>query len=209
LPRSLRESWRQEWLAELWHYWQVLRSRDERRLPSVLPLYRFCLGCWRDAWSQLALYDYRRIDPPLLLRSPYFCLALLSAGVVCLGIFSSNFATLRTVLSELPYQHGPDLALVSRTGRLQAIRHGIPQKLADSWLAESKLIQTMAACSLVHSTPAVLAGRKRTLSVLQATPNLLTVLGQPVPPEVRRRIERGEPVAFLSGSPQEKEIYVR
>jgi len=131
---------------------------------------------------------------------------VLSAGVVFLALGSGFFAATRTIVSTLPYKNGSRLALVSRTGRLEAIRRGIPANLASLWLRDSKLMEAMAECSFTRLAGAAIGQRAFEVSSLQATGNLLDVIGEPVPPEVQKRIAADEPVALLSYTFWQREL---
>ena len=119
------------------------------------PVYLSAAGCFRDVWSQLVIDDERWTGIRMQIRTPAFCAVVLIAGLVCLARGSGYFRATRTILSTLPYQNGPRLAVVSRTGRLEAIRNGIPKELAASWLRDSKLLEAMGTCSLSHLSKAI------------------------------------------------------
>ena len=207
VPLARRDEWVQEWWAELWHRRQALVQQGEWRARTAVQLYLNCLGAFRDAWAQLTQDTERWTSFQMQVRSPVFCGTLLGLSLACLFVVTGYFPATRTILSELPFSNGPRLALVSRTGRLEAIRGGIPRKLADSWLQNSKILEAMAACSSIHSIHGLIGKHVLTASSLQGTANLLDVIGQPISPQVQQSLQAGDSVAFLSFSFWQGELH--
>ena len=193
LPANEREDWRQEWISELWHRWQEIHSRDEGRFSAALVMYRSVIGCFPDAWWLAKSDEERWIGVRMVTRTPTFCLALLSLAVLLTGIASGDFRATRAILTTLPYTSGPRIALVSRTGRLAGIRKGIPVELAGWWLQDGRLVEDMAVCLVADGVSTQLQQRLYRATYLEASANLLNVIGQPVPADVEGRIASGAP----------------
>jgi hypothetical protein len=198
IPAGRREDWRQEWLSELWYRWHALSSQGAWNAQAALHLYLCGFGCFRDAWCENRFDEERWAGLRAQMRAPSFCAALLGLGLIGVALFSGCFPTTRTILANLPYKNGDRVAFVSRTGRLEGIRLGIPNQLAAVWRRESKLLEGMAACSLDRASSVIIGTGTHRVAFLEGTQNLLDVIGAPVSARVRRSLAGGEPVVFLS-----------
>lgn len=198
LPVSARDDWRQEWLAETWYRYYVLCQANEWNWRSALQLYRTCAGCFGDARTQFSFDDERWAQLQQQARSPVACLGLLLLALAGISWCTGFCSITRTVLSPLPYRNPDRLALVSRTGRLEAIRRGIPRDLADHWGTESKLVKSIAACSLLRSVQATIGRRDVRANILVATPNLFSVLDSPLIAEREQPQNGAEASVMLS-----------
>jgi hypothetical protein len=194
VPVSRREDWQQEWLGELWYRWNALSSLGQFNLRAALQLYFCSFGCFQDAWAS----EERWTAVHAHFRAPGFCAALLAVGLTCVALGSGCFPTTRTILAGLPFANGDRVAFVSRTGRLEGIRRGIPNQLAVFWLRQSQLLEDVAACSIDRAASVAVGSAAHRVSFLDGTQNLLDLIGQPVPDDIRRSLAAGQPVVFLS-----------
>lgn len=169
-----RSGWRQEWLAEAWgHYTQ------ER---GVWCMYRAITGCVQDAWWHFIDESSGKRRLLESLRSPAFCvLSLLVLFGGC--ILGSGFLpATRAILEPLPYGGGQNrIAVVSRAGRLEAVRRGIPGFLAADWKKHSTRIESLALCLLPRKATFTAGGKAAEVLRLTGTPNLFQVLGMKLP----------------------------
>jgi hypothetical protein len=73
-------------------------------------------------------------------------------------------------------------------------------ELAGSWLHDSKLLEDMAWCLVAHGVNSQIGQHRFSATYLQASANLLNVIGEPVSDDVESRIASGAPVAMLTYS---------
>ena len=169
LPPASRADWRGEWWAEL--YW------NQRNGKSALMLYKLCSGCWTDAVWHFAEDADGREHALHRLRSPATCIYALASILALLVLGSHGLEAVRTIASPLRVLNQRDLMLVSRTGRLESIRRGIPAEFAGRWAHDSRLVEDMAMAAFPRRMQLIgpeITGRAVAIA---ASPNLLTVLG--------------------------------
>jgi hypothetical protein len=170
IPPSNRSDWMQEWLAEAWaHYAQ---SRGLWRM------YRAVAGCLHDAWWHFTddSIGKRRLRESL--RSPGFCLASLVMLFAACVVGSGLAPATRAVLEPLPYGGGQNrIAVISRAGRLEAVRRGVPGFLAADWKKHSMLLESFAVCLFPRKASFSADGKTTEVLRLAGTPNLFQVLG--------------------------------
>jgi hypothetical protein len=174
IPPAHRGGWTDEWLAEAWaHYTQ------ER---GLWRMYRAVAGCIQDAWWHFVDDSSGKRRFLESLRSPGFCLLCL---LVLFGgcILASGFLPATTaILEPLPYGGGQNrIAVVSRAGRLEAVRRGVPGFLAADWKKHSTRIESLALCLLPRKTTFAAGGKTTEALRLAGTPNLFQVLGVKLP----------------------------
>jgi hypothetical protein len=173
LRPEYRPEWKQEWIAESWaHYLEG---------GGTWPMYRAISGCLPDAWwhfTEDCDGKRRLLDAA---RSPELCLWGLFLLLAICTIASGLLPATRAILEPLPYVEQNRIALISRTGRLEPIRRGIPGSLAAQWGERSKLMNGFAMCLFPRRTT-MSAGRHKTEALrLLTTANLLPLLGVDVP----------------------------
>jgi hypothetical protein len=170
-----RSDWEEEWFAELWY-----RLLDEEReidsRKRHLLIYRMCLGCFKDAWWHFNEDGAGRNRIIEQARSPGFCLAVLSASLLACVVVSGYLPATRQILFPQPYIDEANIAVVSRTGRLQPVRRGIPHDLALEWKKQSRLVMALAMCSFPHRARMARTGRTQDIVLLKGTPDLISVL---------------------------------
>lgn len=178
-PIPLRREWRREWLSEIWHESRTPEI-ESGELRSIYRLYCNSFGSLADAWWQFREDGHALSRLSQILRSPRFCLSSLGLVFLICFVASGFLPATRTVLLPLPYPDGDRMAIVSRTGRMQPVRRGIPREIAESWLRNSHLIDAMATSSFATQVGVIAAGRHLRTSSLTASSNLFEVLGIPV-----------------------------
>ncbi len=177
IRRSERADWRNEWLAEIWHRWNGHRSFDEWNVRTAIRLYMAGAGCFTDALHEFRFDQERWSTARGRMRTPKFCVLSLAAALMATGLCSHFFVATRGTISNLPYEDPTRLALMSRTGRLESIRQGIPANLAHLWRRDSKLIMGMAGFSIIKPASVRIGGALYQTSELKVTQNLFNVLG--------------------------------
>jgi hypothetical protein len=180
VPEHARREWKREWTSELWHTWQLAGRPGEYSVTDAWRLYRRCLGSFADAWWHFTEADSAIAHLAEKMRSPTVCLVSL-ALLLTLWLCATGFLpTTRMVFRALVYSNGDRIALVSRTGRMSAVRGGIPEELAHEWVNNSRLVSELAICSLARKKEIALNGRRLDALSIAATPNLFDVLGLPL-----------------------------
>jgi hypothetical protein len=184
VPERALAEWKREWKNELWHRRQSIGIRGG---PKAWGLYRDCMGAFADAWWQFTEADSVAASLAEKARSPSICLALLGLLLAFWFCVTGRLPTTRAVFRPLPYANGDHIALISRTGRMEAVRRGIPVALAELWADGSRSIRQLAICSFATRRDVTVGGKWIRAISIAATPNLFDVLGLPLP-----RIPAGE-----------------
>jgi hypothetical protein len=170
---AYREQWQQEWLAEAWAFHTQSRG--------LCRMYCAFTGCVADAWWHFA-EDFegkqRLLDSA---RSPKFCLIVLIVLLLACVVGSGFLPATRAILSPLPYGEQDRIAVITRTGRLEPVRWGIPGFLAADWRSHGKLIKGLATCLFPRKATIAAPGSSTEVLRLIATPNLFSVLGAKIP----------------------------
>ena len=204
-PSPLRRDWRREWLSEIWH--QSRTPEIERgELRSIWQLYCRSFGSLPDAWWQFQEDGHALSQLSQILRSPRFCLGLLGLLLLICFVASGFLPATRTVLFPLPYQDGNRMAIVSRTGRMQAVRRGIPEEIAQAWLRNSHLIDAMAISSFATQVSVMAGGHRLKTSLVTASSNLFDVLGVPIATGTSSSADRSGSTVYLSHRFWEKQL---
>lgn len=184
LPPASRADWRREWWAEL--YW------NQRYGQSVVTLYQLCKGCWADAAWHFAEDVGGREHALHRLRLPSTCIYALVSILGLLIVGSHGLEALRTIASPLRYFDQSNLMLVSRTGRLESIRRGIPAEFAERWAHGSRFVAKMAMATFPRRMPLVAPDVTGRPVVLAASSNLLAVLGLPLSQHSRQLLSESD-----------------
>jgi hypothetical protein len=168
-----RAAWQQEWLAEAWAFYAQSHA--------LLYIYRAALGCLPDAWCHFTEDSEGKRRVVESVRSPRFCLGALCVLLFACVVGSGFLPATRAIVAPLPYGEQDRIAVISRTGRLEPVRQGIPGFLAADWKSRSKLMNGFAIC--LFPRKATLAAHGHSIEVLRlvATPNLFSVLGVKIP----------------------------
>ena len=180
VPERARLDWKREWKSELWHQWQSINLPGERSGPEAWRLYRNCLGAFADAWWQFTEADGLAASLAEKARSPSVCLTSLGLLLAFWFCITGWLPATRVVFHPLPYANGNHIALISRTGRIEAVRRGIPVALAELWAEGNRSISQLAICSFATRRNITVSGRRVRAISIAATPNLFDVLGLPL-----------------------------
>lgn len=177
VPAGRRADWTAEWLAELWHVGHV---SDAESPLSATPV-AFAAGAVNDA-LQLRAHRLRthgtRLRSILHPGSPARCLLLLAAGTLaalslCLGLPGS-----RRVLLPAPYQHADSLVLLNSSGNPDPTKPTIHVADYREWTHNTApLFSDLAFYRVADKTVHLADGPQPRLTVAQASPNLLYLLG--------------------------------
>jgi hypothetical protein len=206
-PSSLRCDWRREWLSEIWHQSRAPEI-EKGELRSIWRLYCSSFGSLADAWWQFREDGHALSRLSRILRSPRFCLSSLGLLFLICFVVSGFLPATRTVLFPLPYQDGDRMAIVSRTGRMEPVRRGIPKEIAQAWLRNSHLIDAMASSSFATQVSAIAGGRRVTTSFVTASSNLFDVLGVAIAPAASHSAGGDtQPAVYLSHAFWEKQLH--
>jgi hypothetical protein len=194
VPQNERTEWTSEWFAELWCRWIAMQEAGENQMDGAWQLYVTCAGCFRDAgWhffesggTRLLILDW--------VRSPQWCLGALLALLTGLFFATGFLPATRDIISPLPYANASTIAVISRTGRMEATRKGIPNDLAWQWKKKSKLITELARCSFPKPARiAALYGAHEAVAI-NVTENFFSTLGVRMPPEAEHSTRRRDGV---------------
>ena len=85
VPLEQREDWLREWNAEIWHRWQFLFHTGEWNRREKFLLLRSALGAFADAAWLMASQDSVKARISGIARSPFTCLAALSAVLLTIA----------------------------------------------------------------------------------------------------------------------------
>lgn len=177
VPEQARPEWKREWKSELWHRSVSLEDPGENSGLAAWRLYLSCLGAFADAWWHFTEADSVVANLTERVRSPSLCLGSLGLLLVVWICITGFLPTTRMIFCPLAYANASQIALVSRTGRMEAVRRGIPRALAELWVNKSRSITQLAMCSFARRGNVTMAGRRLKAVSIIATPNLFDVLG--------------------------------
>jgi hypothetical protein len=181
VPAEARAAWMDEWFAEIWYRWKVLHEQDEAGYDGLLQLYAICSGCFRDGWWHLSESGDGRPRIIEWMRSPRFCLISLLVLLACFTLITGFLPATRNVVAPLPFANQDRIAVISRFGRLEPVRQGIPEELARNWRKKSRLLGGLAMCSFPRkATVAALNGKRQAITIA-ITSNLFSTLGVTLP----------------------------
>jgi hypothetical protein len=177
VSRDKRSDFCDEWYAEVWHRWLVLEGHGENLYAGAIGLYSFCAGCFFDAWWHFSQQGEMRLRGIEWTRSPGFCIGALFGALTVLTLLSGFLPATRLVLTPLPYESAGRIAVISRTGRMELMRRGIPEDLALAWKKKSKLVSRLAACSFPKTvTIKTLSGPRQAVAI-GVSANFFSTLG--------------------------------
>ncbi len=179
VPAACRAEWKREWQAEIWHRRYQYEMRGEMFWTDWVEIYRNCSGILPDAWWYFQNDDERRNRILEQLRSPRFCLLFLTSLLIACVVGSGFVPVTRKVFLPQLYLKENRIAVISRTGRLEPIRRGIPPALARTWQHQSHLLEGMAQCSFPRRISVAFGNKRGEALLLQSTGNLLPLLGLP------------------------------
>ncbi len=176
VPAAQQEEWRQEWFAEIWHRWQFLFYAEGWSRTEALRLIRRCLGAFPDAAWHFASQDAVQNRIRECARSPWACLAGLTASLLLVIALSGGLPATR----DLFFSHSPQ-----NSGKLLFIwlhpftgggDRGVPPDVVPDWARHSRLLESVAPFNASHSrfsAPGVAPSRPL---VITTDPSLFEVL---------------------------------
>jgi hypothetical protein len=181
VSESARSEWVEEWFAELWHRWLANQVAEKDLYARVRELYVVCAGCFPDGWWHFCQSGEARLRVVEWMRSPRLCLGFLCVLLLGLVAATDFLATTRDIVSPLPYDGSDLVAIISRTGRMEPIRKGVPEELAKQWRRKSVLINRLAMCSFPKPMMlATLIGKREAVGI-GVTENFFSTLGVALP----------------------------
>lgn len=177
VPRARRADWTAEWLAELWHVGHV---SDTQSPLSATPV-AFAAGALTDA-AQLRAHSLRthfsHTRSLLQPGAPARCLIFLAAGTLAALILCLALPGSRRILLPAPYQHADSLVLISSSGNTDPTTPSIHVADFREWTHNTaSLFSDLAFYRVGDKTLHLADSPQRRLSVAQASPNLLHLLG--------------------------------
>jgi hypothetical protein len=181
VPPAARDGWVDEWFAEIWYRWKVLQEQDETGYKGLRQLYSICSGCFRDGWWHFSESGEGRPRVIEWMRSPRFCLMSLLLLLAAFTLITGFLPATRKVIAPLPFMNPERIAVISRFGRMEPVRQGIPLDLSQRWQKKSRLISALAMCSFPRMTTiATLNGKRRAIAIA-ITLNFFSTLGVSLP----------------------------
>jgi MacB-like periplasmic core domain len=196
VPSLYRESWRNEWEAEIWHAWHSMRDRGESSAFIRSQLREFCKGSFTDAaWYRWNMFDREELVRVIRngTRSPGFCLGTIAAVIVMLGVLSGFFPTTRDILLPLPYANADRVATLSQSGFSLSARSGVPNQWVRWWRTKSKLLDGAATYRWRDDLVADAAGHAAHVTAARVSEEFFPLLG--VRTSSGRTFRRGDSVA--------------
>ncbi|MGA8596282.1 MAG: ABC transporter permease [Bryobacteraceae bacterium] len=198
VPPAARAGWMDEWFAEIWYRWKVLQEQNETGYNGLRQLYSICSGCFRDGWWHFSESGEGRPRIIEWMRSPRFCLMSLLLLLAVFTLITGFLPATRNVIEPLPFTNQDRIAVISRFGRLEPVRQGIPQDLAERWWKKSRFIRGLAICSFPKMTSvAGFTGTHQAISI-RVTSNFFSTLGVTVPRASEQRVRNGTKGVWVS-----------
>lgn len=181
VPPAARAGWMDEWFAEIWYRWKVLQEQDKTGYDGLRQLYSICSGCFRDGWWHFSENGEGWPGVIEWMRSPRLCLISLLVLLAVFTLITGFLPATRKVIAPLPFMNPARIAVISRFGRLEPVRQGIPRDLAQRWRKKSRLIDGLAMCTFPRmTTVAALNGKDRAIAIA-ITSNFFSTLGVTLP----------------------------
>jgi hypothetical protein len=176
VPIALQRDWEREWLAEIWHRWQLLRCTGNWNTLEALRLVRTSLGSFVDgAWH---LFSGHIVSSRLQegTRSPWICVGVLSVLLALVGLASGGFAATRQLFFG-PQHTNPNLLFVWLHPVEGGGDRGVPPDAAPDWAKHSRALESAAGFTTQY---AVVGGEGRSAVrelVVTTEPRLFAVFG--------------------------------
>ena len=181
VPASMREDWKRERLAEIWHQWQFLFHVQGWNSQEILRLLRTCASAFSDAaWHYRSYpeFDKHRRE---WIRSPWTTLGALFAGLVLIACVTSGFSATRLLFTGASREEAQQVFIWMHS-LLGARDKGLPADVVPAWAQHSKLLQAIApfnidrrrveSSTLGGLSPLVVDTEPSIFSVLQVQPTL-------------------------------------
>ena len=193
VPRSHRDDWRAEWIAELAHSdlpaWR-LRVRTLGALADALWLARHQGN--RAQWTATVFAHDVRYAARTLLRRPAFTTIVVATLALCIGASSAVFSIVESVLLRgLAYRELGELVAVWSDNPKEQSDH-YPASVGDyyDWRQRSHSFQELAGFFPIWNATYTASGVAERLAVGAVSANFLRTLG--VRPQIGRDFIEGE-----------------
>ncbi len=161
-PSGLRQSWKREWIGELWYGYETLRRQGVSHPRAWRRVTAFALGAFIDA-GDLRVERLRvRADRRSLARHPLFCLAALLLVLLSIGGWTGGFRHVRGALAPR-YPGADQLVLLSHPLGVLGMQVPANGEQVSTWVESSKWFGDVAGFVLRRDT-------------LEVTPNFFSVL---------------------------------
>jgi hypothetical protein len=139
-PKAVREDWKREWRAEIWHRWQFLRHTGIWKRREKLCLIRGTLGAFQDAAWLLKSYEDFWQGWRERARSPFTCLGALSALLLVTAVLTGGLPSTRELLSARG-----NLLFIWTHPSAGGRDKGLPPDLIPAWASHSRQLAKIAA----------------------------------------------------------------
>lgn len=174
VPGPRRADWTAEWLAELWH---VRHVSDAESPLSATPV-AFAAGAVNDAVQLRAQTVRASLVPLLQPGAPARCLLLLAAGSLAALLLCLALPGSRRVLLPAPYPRADSLVLIASSGSPDPATPSIHVADYREWTHNTaSLFSDLAFYRVTDKTLHLADGPQRRLTIAQASPNFLHLLG--------------------------------
>jgi MacB-like periplasmic core domain len=143
VPLAQQRDWEREWLAEIWHRWQLLRCTGNWNSLEALRLVRTSLGSFIDGGWHLFSEHIASSRLQEGTRSPWVCIGMLSGLLAMVGLASGGFAATRQLFFG-GQPSSANLVFVWQHPVAGGGDQGLPPDAAPDWAKHSRLLQGAA-----------------------------------------------------------------
>lgn len=198
VPRSRRQEWMAEWMAELWYVREALALRNPTVSVGHREIAAFCRGAIDDV---RCLRNLDTCTPVKASGSAVTCLASLS--LLCLlSIAVAQFVpAVGHVMQPPPYRDAANLVAIWQSGEAGTFAPPVRLGAVRSWQGRSQHLFSEFAFYAPVIKPVHIGGHHAAeLTIARSSANLLTLLGVPVRYQRPSRPGDALPVLILNES---------
>ncbi len=143
VPWSMREDWKREWTAKIWHQWQFLFHVKEWNGQEAVHLLRSSAGAFSDAVWHFRSYPELDKHRREWIRSPWTTLAVLLGGLLLIASLTSGFSATRLLLTGASKDKSQQVFLWMHS-LVGARDKGLPADVVPAWAKYSTLLEAVA-----------------------------------------------------------------
>lgn len=182
VPSRKRAEWLAEWRSELW-YVQQESCRQSSTLSAQGKLAtRFCMGAFKDAFWAMRYTAHEYDGKKQLLKSPIFCLLLLTLLATCCSLAAYYMPEVRKSILPQPFHDKQNIVFLSSSKDLDYSSLAVSAESYRSWRNQTgPQIADVAFYESIIERVQIAQSRSEDLTIAIASDNLLKTLNLQIP----------------------------